>query len=86
MRTAIEIPDDLLELARQSAARVGIAVDEVIAQALRVALATTPRAGGKRTAFPLHHSQSKGTLTAGDVRAAMDATDIEEDAARARPL
>ena len=55
MRTAIELPDDLLELARRRAASLGVAVDEVIA-------------------FPLHHSQSKGTLTADDVRAAMDAS------------
>ena len=86
MRTIIDIPDDLCQQAESEAAREGIPVDHLIAQALRLALRETPRAGHERIVFPLIHSSQPGTLGVSQVQAAEEAAVQQEDAARARAL
>ena len=86
MRTIVDIPDDLYQQAELKAAREGIPVGLLIAQALRLALGQMPRAGRQRIAFPLHHSARPGTLSVEQVRAAEEAAVQQEDAARAGAL
>ena len=86
MRTTVDIPDELYQQAESKAAREGIPVGHLIAQALRLALGQTPMGGRQRIAFPLHHSARRGTLSVEQVRAAEEAAARQEDAARAGAL
>ena len=86
MRTTLDIPDELYQQAEWKAAREGIPVGALIAQALRQALGETHLGGGQRIAFPLHHSARPGTLSVEEVRDAEDMVAEREDAARAGPL
>jgi hypothetical protein len=73
MRTTVDIPDDLYQLADSTAARVGIPLRELITQGLRLALSESrPVGGDKRIAFPLLHSAQPGTLSVEEVGAAED--------------
>jgi len=86
MRTTVDIPDELYQQAESKAAREGVPVGDVIAQALRVALREAPLAGRRRIAFPLVHSARPGTLGVEQVRAAEEAAAQQEDTARAGAL
>jgi hypothetical protein len=86
MRTNVDIPDELFQQAESKAAREGIPVGHLIAEALRLALGETPLAGRQRIAFPLHHSARPGALSVGEVRAAEETVTQQEDAARAGAL
>jgi len=86
MRATVGIPDELYQKAKSKAAREGIPVGDVIAEGLRLALGETRAPGRQRLAFPLHHSARPGALSAEAVRAAEQAADEQEDAARAGTL
>ncbi|MGD0900730.1 MAG: hypothetical protein ABR915_23100 [Thermoguttaceae bacterium] len=86
MVTTVEIPDELYQQAESEAAREGIPVGRLIAEALRLALGQTPIASRQRIAFPLHHSAQPGTLSVEQVRVGEEAAAQQEDAARARAL
>ncbi len=86
MRTTLDIPDELYQQAESKAAREGIPVGDLIAQALRLALGETHVGGRQRIAFPLHHSARPGTLSVEEVRGAEEAAAQQEDAARAGTL
>jgi hypothetical protein len=86
MRTTIDIPDELYRQAQSDAARVGIPVDDLITQVLRVALSEIPAVGRQRVNFPLHHSSRPGALTFDAVQSAQDAMAEQEDVARGRAL
>jgi hypothetical protein len=86
MRTTLDIPDELYQQAESEAAREGVPVGHLIAQALRRALGEPPPAGRCRIAFPLLHSAQPGTLGVEQVRAAEEAAAQQEDAARAGAL
>jgi hypothetical protein len=86
MRTTIDIPDELFQQAESRAAREGIPVGYLIAEALRLALGDAPSTGRRRIAFPLHHSARPGALSVGEVRAAEETAAQQEDAVRARAL
>lgn len=86
MRTTIDIPDDLCQQAESQAARDGIPVDCLVAEALRLALGERLPASRRRVSFPLHHSARPGTLTIERIQAAEKAVAQEEDAARAGAL
>jgi len=82
MRTTVDIPDELYHQAESTAAREGIPVGILIAQALRVALNRTPPADRGRIVFPLHHSARPGALSAAQVKAAEETVFQQEDIAR----
>jgi hypothetical protein len=86
MRTTVDIPDELYRQAESKAAREGVPVGDLIAQALRRALGESPVAGRQRIAFPLIHSAQPGTLGVEQVQAAEEAAAKQEDAARAGSL
>ena len=86
MRTSIDIPDELFQLAESKAARQGIPVADLIAQELRLALHEPPVTSRQRIVFPLIHSARPGTLGAEQVQAAEEAAAQQEDAARAGAL
>ena len=86
MRTTLDIPDELYQQAESRAAREGIPVGDLVAQALRLALGETRVGGRQRIAFPLHRSARPGTLSVEGVRAAEGAAAQQEDAARAGTL
>ena len=86
MRTTVDIPDELYQQARLKAAREGVPVSDLIAQALRLALDQAPLAGRQRIAFPLHRSARRGALGVEQVRVAEEAVAQQEDAARAGAL
>jgi hypothetical protein len=86
MKTTVDIPDELYQQAESKAAREGVGVGDLIAQALRVTLRETPHAGRQRIAFPLVPSVRPGTLGVEEVRAAEEAAVQQEDAARAGAL
>ena len=83
MKTTVEIPDELYEQAESKAAREGIPVGDLIAQALRVALGEARPAGHRRLTFPLLHSARPGTLSVEEVQAAEEAAAQREDSTRA---
>jgi hypothetical protein len=86
MRTTLDIPDELYQQAESRAAREGIPVGDLVAQALRLALGETRVGGRQRIAFPLHHSARPGTLSVEEVRGAEEAAAQQEDATRAGTL
>jgi hypothetical protein len=86
MQTTVDIPDELYQQAESKAAREGVPVGQLIAQALRLALDETRVGGRQRIGFPLHHSACPGTLSVGQVRAAEEAAARQEDAARGDAL
>jgi hypothetical protein len=86
MRTTLDIPDELYQQAESKAAREGIAVGDLIAQGLRLALHEPPVTGRQRIAFPLIHSARPGTLGVEQVQAAEESAAQQEDAARAGTL
>jgi hypothetical protein len=83
MRTTVDIPDDLYQVADAAAAREGIPLHDLITQGLRLAVGETRPAGHGRIGFPLLHSARPGTLNAEEVRAAENHAIEQEDAARA---
>jgi hypothetical protein len=86
MRTILDIPDELYQQAESKAAREGIPVGDVIAEALRLALGETRIGGRQRIAFPLLHSARPGALSVEEVRGAEEAAAQQEDTARAGTL
>jgi hypothetical protein len=86
MLTTVDIPDDLCQQAESEAAREGVPLGDLIAQALRRTLGERPRAGRQRITFPLIHSARRGTLGVEQVQAAEEAAAQQEDAARAGAL
>jgi hypothetical protein len=70
MRTTVDIPDELYQQAESKAAREGIPMGRLIAQALRRALSEPAVIPRQRIAFPLHHSARPGTLNNEQVGAA----------------
>jgi hypothetical protein len=86
MRATIDIPDELYQKAKSRAAQEGIAVGDLIAEGLRLALSEARSVGRRRIAFPLLHSSQPGALSAEAVRAAEEAAAGQEDAARAGTL
>ena len=86
MRTTLDIPDELYQQAESKAARDGVPVGHLVAEALRLALGQSPPACRQRTAFPLHHSARPGTLSVEQVRATEAVVAQQEDAARAGAL
>lgn len=84
MRTTVDIPDDLYQLADSTAAKTGVPLRELITQGLRLALGESQHVGGrKRIAFPLLHSARPGTLSNEQVLAAENQAISQEDSARA---
>ena len=86
MRTTVDIPDELYQQAESKAAREGIPMGRLIAQALRRALSEPAVIPRQRIAFPLHHSARPGTLSVEQVRATEAVVAQQEDAARAGAL
>ena len=86
MGTTIEIPDEQYEQVESKAARQGIGVGDLIADALRAALGEARLFGQRRITFPLLRIAQPGVLSAETVRAAEEAAAQQEDSARAGAL
>jgi hypothetical protein len=86
MQTVVNIPDDLYHQAELTAARQGVALPDLIAQGLRLALSEARPTGGQRITFPLLHSARSGALGTEEVRAAQEIAAEQEDAARASSM
>jgi hypothetical protein len=80
MKTTLDIPDELFREAKSRAALEGIKLRELIAEALREKLSTSPpKPQRRRTKFPIIISQRTDPLvTLEQVKQSIEALDEEE--------
>jgi hypothetical protein len=83
MRTTIDIPDQLFREAKAHAALRGQTLKEFMEEGVRLALGQQTMPESTRVSFPIIPAGTRTTITAEEVKALIQQSELEDDRRRA---